>query len=317
MALCSRTTDPDEALGSFLDHRNQHDFQWQYGLQTTTWVQAAAQMMDFHMILGVTWAKDINRDSSCSGALDPVPSMLYLLTLCILTLGWPDAPCTLGWKDEAESVLASQVWLEERGEQEHGLYSLHCMFDIVGTHLTHRDVRVLSFLLVDVIDDHERGLIRNGRDFLLALERHGRCEQSNFRQVLQLLRIITRHDLLPYVTLKKRRAVCPDLVDKYLEETSVRYVTPRALSDPEPRPPHYPVVCCPTSCSQMCSKRPAQGRTTLGSQRKRRKSVTPDPEEKQTCDIRLRVRAEYCLHETALQGNVFSNKQDPLELVFL
>lgn len=219
---------------------------------------------------------------------------------------------------------ASQAWPEEHVEQEHGLYSLHRMFDIVGTHLTHRDVRVLSFLFVDVIDDHERGLIRNGRDFLLALERQGRCDESNFRQVLQLLRIITRHDLLPYVTLKKRRAVCPDLVDKYLEETSIRYVTPRALSDPEPRPPqpsktvppHYPVVCCPTSGSQMCSKRPARGRTTLGSQRKRRKSVTPDPKEKQTCDIRLRVRAEYCQHETALQGNVFSNKQDPLERQF-
>nr|AAC17110.3 KE05 protein [Homo sapiens] len=249
---------------------------------------------------------------------------------------------------------ASQVWPEEHGEQEHGLYSLHRMFDIVGTHLTHRDVRVLSFLFVDVIDDHERGLIRNGRDFLLALERQGRCDESNFRQVLQLLRIITRHDLLPYVTLKRRRAVCPDLVDKYLEETSIRYVTPRALSDPEPRPPqpsktvppHYPVVCCPTSGPQMCSKRPARGRATLGSQRKRRKSVTPDPKEKQTCGeeiqgfqrwsrlegeykellghwavyaiqyIRLRVRAEYCQHETALQGNVFSNKQDPLERQF-
>jgi hypothetical protein len=101
---------------------------------------------------------------------------------------------------------ANQVWPEEHGEQEHGLYSLHRMFDIVGTHLTHRDVRVLSFLFVDVIDDHERGLIRNGRDFLLALERQGRCDESNFRQVLQLLRIITRHDLLPYVTLKRRRA---------------------------------------------------------------------------------------------------------------
>ncbi|KAK1329551.1 hypothetical protein QTO34_011756 [Cnephaeus nilssonii] len=297
---------------------------------------------------------------------------------------------------------ASQVWPEERGEQEHGLYSLHRMFDIVGTHLTHRDVRVLSFLFVDVIDDHERGLIRNGRDFLLALERQGRCDETNFRQVLQLLRIITRHDLLPYVTLKRRRAVCPDLVDKYLEETSIRYVTPRALSDPEPRPPQTP-----KTGPQMCSKRPARGRATLGSQRKRRKSVTPDPKEKQTCgekfkgprgtlgsarlplvllqsevcvvalgedssvlvaeqcqlfvantrsegrvmtsilqeephhsimvacekdclltrkylpekrcylrDIRLRVRAEYCQHETALQGNVFSNKQDPLERQF-
>ncbi|XP_028911346.1 death effector domain-containing protein [Ornithorhynchus anatinus] len=219
---------------------------------------------------------------------------------------------------------AGQAWPEEQGEREHGLYSLHRMFDIVGAHLTHRDVRVLSFLFVDVIDDHERGLIRSGRDFLLALERQGRCDESNFRQVLQLLRIITRHDLLPYVTLRRRRAVCPDLVDKYLEETSIRYVTPRAQSSPEPGPPqppksvppHYPVVCCSPTGPQMCSKRPARGRAALGNQRRRRKAVTPDPKEKQTCDIRLRVRAEYCQHESALQGNVFSNKQEPLERQF-
>ncbi|KAM8986238.1 death effector domain-containing protein [Ara ararauna] len=218
----------------------------------------------------------------------------------------------------------AQAWPEERGDREHGLYSLHRMFDIVGTHLTHRDVRVLSFLFVDVIDDYERGMIRSGRDFLLALERQGRCDETNFRQVLQLLRIITRHDLLPYVTLKRRRAVCPDLVDKYLEETSIRYVTPRAHSDVEhglghPQksvPPHHPVVCCSAAGPQICTKRPGRSRTLLGSQRKRRKSATPDPKEKQTCDIRLRVRAEYCQHETALQGNVFSNKQDPLERQF-
>ncbi|KAM6395182.1 death effector domain-containing protein isoform 1-T1 [Rhynochetos jubatus] len=245
----------------------------------------------------------------------------------------------------------AQAWPEERGDREHGLYSLHRMFDIVGTHLTHRDVRVLSFLFVDVIDDYERGMIRSGRDFLLALERQGRCDETNFRQVLQLLRIITRHDLLPYVTLKRRRAVCPDLVDKYLEETSIRYVTPRAHSKAEhglghPHksvPPHHPVVCCSPAGPQICSKRSGRGRTLLGSQRKRRKSATPDPKEKQTCgenpglgggwilgfrvpvrnanlplpsDIRLRVRAEYCQHETALQGNVFSNKQDPLERQF-
>ncbi|KFU91941.1 Death effector domain-containing protein, partial [Chaetura pelagica] len=217
----------------------------------------------------------------------------------------------------------AQAWPEEGGDRAHGLYSLHRMFEIVGTQLTHRDVRVLSFLFVDVIDDYERGLIRSGRDFLRALERQGRCDETNFRQVLQLLRLITRHDLLPYVTLKRRRAVCPDLVDKYLEETSIRYVTPRAPGGAEhglghphkPVPPHHPVVCCSPAGPQVLSKRP-RGRALPGSQRRRRKSATPDPKEKQTCDIRLRVRAEYCQHETALQGNVFSNKQDPLERQF-
>lgn len=99
-----------------------------------------------------------------------------------------------------------EPWPEEAADNAHGLYSLHQMFDIVGAQLTHRDVRVLSFLFVDVIDEYERGGIRSGRDFLLALERQGRCDETNFRHVLQLLRIITRHDLLAYVTLRKRQA---------------------------------------------------------------------------------------------------------------
>lgn len=98
-----------------------------------------------------------------------------------------------------------EPWPEEAVDNVYGLYSLHRMFDIVGAQLTHRDVRVLSFLFVDVIDEYERGGIRSGRDFLLALERQGRCDETNFRHVLQLLRIITRHDLLPYVTLRKRQ----------------------------------------------------------------------------------------------------------------
>lgn len=50
-----------------------------------------------------------------------------------------------------------------------------------------------------------------------------------------------------------------------------------------PVPPHYPVVCCSAPGPQMCPKRPARGRAALGSPRKRRKSLTPDPKEKQTC----------------------------------
>ncbi|NWS00912.1 DEDD protein, partial [Motacilla alba] len=183
----------------------------------------------------------------------------------------------------------------------------------------------------------ERGRIRSGRDFLLALERQGRCDESNLRQLLQLLRhgkilglgkgwghVVAHHELLPHISLKSWRPVCPDLVDKYLEETSIRYVTPRAPGGTPPGlghphksvPAPHPSLCCPPGGPQLGPKRPGRARSLLGSQRKRRKSATPDPKEKQTCDIRLRVRAEYCQHDSALHGNVFSNKQDPLERQF-
>jgi len=114
------------------------------------------------------------------------------------------ASCTKSSFSRRDGSL--EPWPEEAVDNSHGLYSLHRMFDIVGAQLTHRDVRVLSFLFVDVIDEYERGGIRSGKDFLLALERQGRCDETNFRHVLQLLRIITRHDLLPYVTLRKRQS---------------------------------------------------------------------------------------------------------------
>uniref|UniRef100_A0AAQ4RWI0 Death effector domain-containing protein n=1 Tax=Gasterosteus aculeatus aculeatus TaxID=481459 RepID=A0AAQ4RWI0_GASAC len=231
-----------------------------------------------------------------------------------------------------------EPWPEEAVDNSHGLYSLHRMFDIVGAQLTHRDVRVLSFLFVDVIDEYERGGIRSGRDFLLALERQGRCDETNFRHVLQLLRIITRHDLLPYVTLRKRQAVCPDPVDKYLEETSVRYISPRGAVQSKDTVPHrrtgpQQVICCSPSGSNVGP--PQTKPTPLVQNRKRRSHSSVDCREKQTCgkskhilrdhplsglknnnDIRLRVRAEYCQHESALQGNVFSNKQEAVERQF-
>ncbi|KFP11278.1 Death effector domain-containing protein [Egretta garzetta] len=202
----------------------------------------------------------------------------------------------------------AQTWPEEQGDREHGLYSLHRMFDIVGTHLTHRDVRVLSFLFVDVIDDYERGMIRSGRDFLLARPCQGaRRVRGNSRLLCSMCRWLQREPPRPF----RAEAMCPDLVDKYLEETSIRYVTPRAHGEAEHRlgHPHKSGGCqCPL---------PDLGVRSVGIQSV---GIHPAPEHSPPSplpsDIRLRVRAEYCQHETALQGNVFSNKQDPLERQF-
>ncbi|KAJ8016618.1 hypothetical protein DPEC_G00009110 [Dallia pectoralis] len=264
-----------------------------------------------------------------SAAGQPVPHRGLMGGVGTSSLGPPSggamnrstsAACTNLASSRKPSSGRFEPWPEEAVDNAYGLYSLHRMFDIVGAQLTHRDVRVLSFLFVDVIDEYERGGIRSGRDFLLALERQGRCDETNFRHVLQLLRIITRHDLLPYVTLRKRQTVCPDPVDKYLEETSVRYVSPRGGGENREAAPHrrtgpQPVICCSPSGPQVGPPRNKPG-PPLPSRKRKRAHVTGDCREKQTCDIRLRVRAEYCQHESALQGNVFSNKQEALERQF-
>ncbi|XP_062921206.1 death effector domain-containing protein [Mobula hypostoma] len=217
----------------------------------------------------------------------------------------------------AKGKRSGQQWPEDQLIQQHGLHSLHRMFQIVGAQLTHRDVRVLSFLFVDVIADYERGLIRSGRDFFLALERQGRCDETNFQHVLQLLRIITRHDLLPYVTLKRRKTVSPDPVDKYLEQSSVTYLVPRSLAAEGATEHNKPgrLLCCAPVAPHPLRQRVHRGRA-VGGRRGKQKIAVLDSKEKQTCDIRLRVRAEYCQHQTALEGNVFSNKPGRLERQF-
>ncbi|KAF3859888.1 hypothetical protein F7725_000143, partial [Dissostichus mawsoni] len=206
------------------------------------------------------------------------------------------ASCTKSSFSRRDGSL--EPWPEEAVDNSHGLYSLTAF----GAQLTHRDVRVLSFLFVDVIDEYERGGIRSGKDFLLALERQGRCDETNFRHVLQLLRIITRHDLLPYVTLRKRQSVCPDPVDKYLEETSVRYISPRGVVQGKDTAPHrrtgpQPVICCspsgphvgPPKQSQLLLHQTANGGEVI-----------------------LQLTAERSKHV----GNVFSNKQEAVERQF-
>lgn len=85
------------------------------------------------------------------------------------------------------------------------ILTLHEMFKIVGDQMTPRDVRVLKFLHTGFLCDELRSQIRDGFTFLLALEKNKRIDESDFKCILDLLKIITRHDLTQYVTLRKRR----------------------------------------------------------------------------------------------------------------
>uniref|UniRef100_A0A8B9N5R0 DED domain-containing protein n=1 Tax=Accipiter nisus TaxID=211598 RepID=A0A8B9N5R0_9AVES len=59
-------------------------------------------------------------------------------------------------------------------------------------------------------EQQQRARPRNGVELLLELERRGLCDEGNFRHLLQLLRVLTRHDLLHCVTLKRPRTVSPE-----------------------------------------------------------------------------------------------------------
>uniref|UniRef100_A0A8D0AU80 Death effector domain-containing 1 n=1 Tax=Sander lucioperca TaxID=283035 RepID=A0A8D0AU80_SANLU len=53
---------------------------------------------------------------------------------------------------------------------------------------------------------------KSGLELLLELERRGYLSDGNLEPLLQLLRVLTRHDLLPLVSHKRRRTVSPERV---------------------------------------------------------------------------------------------------------
>ncbi|XP_070534921.1 death effector domain-containing protein-like [Ptychodera flava] len=201
-----------------------------------------------------------------------------------------------------------------------GLHSLHDVFRIVADQLTQRDLEIIRSFYPRALSESEKAKILDGFGLFLALEKNGLCDASNFKQILELLRITSRHDLIPYLTLKRRKTVCPDPVDKYLDDTAC--ITKQEDVEPEN---NVLIQRQKGKCVKGKEKADVAKRIQEPPQKKRRKSTKEvkvqqneetKEKEKFTCDIRLRVRAEYCHHDNALQGNIFSNKAERIERQF-
>ncbi|XP_057390418.1 DNA-binding death effector domain-containing protein 2 isoform X2 [Balaenoptera acutorostrata] len=102
-------------------------------------------------------------------------------------------------------------WEEDECLDYYGMLSLHRMFEVVGGQLTECELELLAFLL-DEVPGAAGGLARarSGLELLLELERRGQCDESNLRLLGQLLRVLSRHDLLPHLARKRRWPVSPE-----------------------------------------------------------------------------------------------------------
>ncbi|XP_071505610.1 death effector domain-containing protein-like [Diadema antillarum] len=280
--------------------------------------------------------------------------------------------------------------------KETELYSLHEMFGVISSQLTQQDFSALKSLFVGSLVNEDRGRIKRPSDLFFAMERARLCDSSNFYEILNVLRMITRHDLMPFVSRRKRRRAVSDQVDQYLDQctsgsgfnspsTSTPVPSSSAATEAGPTskstPSHptrtlskvKPRFCSSSSApssssdsstlpSSSSSSAPASSRRHRGmgaeeqgqpdgqhyhletrnpsgpgqeaAERNCRESTSqatgmpprsqrtvgispearglPRERPKHTCDIRLRVRAEYCCHDGALIGQIHSNERDPL-----
>ncbi|XP_063343529.1 death effector domain-containing 1 isoform X1 [Pelmatolapia mariae] len=170
---------------------------------------------------------------------------------------------------------------------------------------------------------------KSGLELLLQLERRGYLSDGNLAPLLQLLRVLTRHDLLPLVSHKKRRTVSPERIGQRYEIESTESVCTSGISSScrETETPltsfaHqletgiYTPVAGP--CASRRRKKRGNGWSRKSKKTSRQSQPLPPPPapQKVSCDIRLRVRAEYLEHESALRNGVASDKRQPLERQF-
>lgn len=213
-------------------------------------------------------------------------------------------------------------WEEDECLDYYGMLSLHRMFEVVGGQLTECELELLAFLL-DETPGAPGGLTRarSGLELLLELERRGQCDESDLRLLSQLLRVLARHDLLPHLARKRRRPVSPERYSygsagspSKIPEGGCRRRRQSSSSDSQQS--QWGTGSPPTK-----RQRRSRGRPSSGARRRRRAGSAaeqhqelgrPSSEGKVTCDIRLRVRAEYCEHGPALEQGVASRRPQAL-----
>ncbi|PNJ19230.1 DEDD2 isoform 1 [Pongo abelii] len=209
-------------------------------------------------------------------------------------------------------------WEEDECLDYYGMLSLHRMFEVVGGQLTECELELLAFLL-DEAPGAAGGLARarSGLELLLELERRGQCDESNLRLLGQLLRVLARHDLLPHLARKRRRPVSPERYSYGTSSSSKRTEGSCRRRRQSSSSANSQQGSAPTK-----RQRRSRGRPSGGARRRRRgapaapqqqpEPARPSSEGKVTCDIRLRVRAEYCEHGPALEQGVASRRPQAL-----
>uniref|UniRef100_A0A3B4AMF1 DED domain-containing protein n=1 Tax=Periophthalmus magnuspinnatus TaxID=409849 RepID=A0A3B4AMF1_9GOBI len=205
-------------------------------------------------------------------------------------------------------------WEENECLNYYGLLSLHEVFEIVGSQLTETDIEVLSFLL------NETCTPKSGLELLLELEKRGYISEGNLEPLLQLLRVLTRHDLLPFVSHKRRRTGETHVYTLFCSTSSLlKSSVGRLMLCLSLYPCSPPGLYSPVPGASAQKRRRKRGNGWSRKPKKLAKPSQPPPPpvpQSVSCDVRLRVRAEYLEHESALRNGVASDKRQPLERQF-
>ncbi|XP_067133345.1 death effector domain-containing protein-like isoform X1 [Centruroides vittatus] len=193
----------------------------------------------------------------------------------------------------------------------------------IGNYLSKDEVNRLLSKSRDSTKNLRNCKIRNGQDFILAMVKSAMLDETNYISLINHLKSIKRHDLIRHLTIKKDPEVSVDPVEEYFKKIaddrmfmhSERTCTIRSNKRKSPG----------SSLSNDTNDESVNSEPPVKCQRRSRRqrhlsrnspemnSVTLVERKQYTCDIRLRVKAEYCNYDQILEDSVNSNKADPIE----
>lgn len=78
------------------------------------------------------------------------------------------------------------------------------MCDRIGCHLNEKEVKLLTVLSGRVLESSVQRKIKNGKDLFLALSKQGYCDESNFYSIIEILKLLHRHDVLHMIPLRHK-----------------------------------------------------------------------------------------------------------------
>lgn len=81
---------------------------------------------------------------------------------------------------------------------------LNKMHDRIGYHLSEKEVKLLTVLSGRMLEPSVLRKIKNGKDLFLALSKQGYCDESNFFSIIDMLKLLHRHDLVHMLHLRQK-----------------------------------------------------------------------------------------------------------------
>jgi len=195
-------------------------------------------------------------------------------------------------------------------------FSYSDVLHTTGNALSRDEIHRLSKKIAE-IPTSSAANVRNGIDFLSATEKYGVCDVSSWSCVTHKLKEIGRYDLLHLYHVRARNEVRKDLLEGYVDNSkkpeNCKEVVKKCNKKRSFRTRDSESASIEVDTETPAAKKAKKNEEDCSRSSSDEPTTAMEIRERQTCELRLHIRAEFAVHESALDQGVSSNNQDPIE----